>query len=889
LQNLIIKPYLFVLIFVIVLIGLSQKSIASDAVVIPDQCTLPVYSISLPQYQLDYLKNNSSSDTSFSAIIEIGLIQYPCNFSLRGATSRTYPKKSWNINFSDNSGYLKKEINLNAEYSDASLCRNTLAMILAKELDLDSPETKHISLFINNIYEGVYIEVEEVDEDYFGQRHLQENGLLIKASHHGGRFNPLIDPELFDIHYKLYHFQPEDLDSLDYYFRILQYGDYAQILDLINRRFSTENIIKFFAHKFAIMDNDGFTKNYYLYKDEFERLGFIPWDCDATFGNHWTGRWEAGNITMLNNTLLTKNNLFSRMIEVESIRSHFNNQLNELGIEHFPRLIGKVDSLFNQIRNDIYLDENKQYSNLEFENEKERLLQFLSERGDILSDLDYFHKSDIIKIDVNRSFFSTPVDSFHFQVEFEEEIVVASLIILDDENEWYYYQLDDTGINGDNFAGDGIWTVTDKFPGISDIFNYTIKYKMENDAYFYWPPSGLIGNYDEVPSFRLSYYGVEHNDILIGPIWNVDGQNKIITLINQSDHTVSLDGCFVTWGINFNKFQINHTGNLSSGDTLFLTNSITREKYRLPGRNIHGDYRALAQEAHEVQLSTSNGTIIDSMNNLEYEPLLDPLNSLIINEINYHGNSSKNPGDWIEVYKTDNTGSISGMHIHDANRNKAYFFTDDDDRKLKAGGGYLVVAEDIQRFRNVFPWVTNVTGNLQFSLSNGGEAITISSDCLSEIDYVSYDDKSPWPELPDGNGPTLELISPGLSNNDPNAWRPSSWEYPFGTPGMNNSVNESFIDKDVEIQCTISKLYPNPFEDILFIELSARKACNVDFEIFNILGQQVSSFSHFLPGQGLHTVSCKTKDYGCSLSSGVYFLSFNSNGNQSLHKVLLVK
>ncbi len=38
-------------------------------------------------------------------------------------------------------------------------------------------------------------------------------------------------------------------------------------------------------------DYDGFDKNYYMYHDPNEKVGFrvISWDSDATWGNTWTG------------------------------------------------------------------------------------------------------------------------------------------------------------------------------------------------------------------------------------------------------------------------------------------------------------------------------------------------------------------------------------------------------------------------------------------------------------------------------------------------------------------------------------------------------------------------------------------------------------------------
>ena len=54
------------------------------------------------------------------------------------------------------------------------------------------------------------------------------------------------------------------------------------------------------------------------------------------------------------------------------------------------------------------------------------------------------------------------------------------------------------------------------------------------------------------------------------------------------------------------------------------------------------------------------------------------------------------------------------------------------------------------------------------------------------IDEVEYDDISPWPGEPDGEGPTLELIDSSLDNALGGNWDASNDN--GGTPGEINSI-----------------------------------------------------------------------------------------------------
>ncbi|MCB1096384.1 MAG: lamin tail domain-containing protein [Verrucomicrobiae bacterium] len=69
------------------------------------------------------------------------------------------------------------------------------------------------------------------------------------------------------------------------------------------------------------------------------------------------------------------------------------------------------------------------------------------------------------------------------------------------------------------------------------------------------------------------------------------------------------------------------------------------------------------------------------------------------------------------------------------------------------------------------------------SLSNSGESLAIAGADSSIIRDFRYNDKAPWPESADGDGPTLQLRSPGTNPDHATgeSWRASSTL--LGTPG----------------------------------------------------------------------------------------------------------
>ena len=66
--------------------------------------------------------------------------------------------------------------------------------------------------------------------------------------------------------------------------------------------------------------------------------------------------------------------------------------------------------------------------------------------------------------------------------------------------------------------------------------------------------------------------------------------------------------------------------------------------------------------------------------------------------------------------------------------------------------------------------------------------------------------KLPWPEEPDGNGPSLELIDPGYDNSIAESW---AYSNNYGTPGK---INDSYYHESVSSPWSNTDfiLYPNP-------------------------------------------------------------------------------
>ncbi len=162
--------------------------------------------------------------------------------------------------------------------------------------------------------------------------------------------------------------------------------------------------------------------------------------------------------------------------------------------------------------------------------------------------------------------------------------------------------------------------------------------------------------------------------------------------------------------------------------------------------------------------------------------------SVVINEIMY--NSSYSPDvEFIEIFN-DGSGAVdlSGWYLLDSNLSHPHCNL----VGSLGAGEYLVIAADNSLFTAQYPGVSNFNSNgfdpdgLGFGLGNGGDTVNLFDGSNDLIDFVTYDDSSPWPSSADGSGPSLELINSLMNNEVAASWDPST---PVGgTPGSINSA-----------------------------------------------------------------------------------------------------
>ena len=245
---------------------------------------------------------------------------------------------------------------------------------------------------------------------------------------------------------------------------------------------------------------------------------------------------------------------------------------------------------------------------------------------------------------------------------------------------------------------------------------------------------------------------------------------------------------------------------------------------------------------------------------------------VVINEINYNSDSTNDTGDWIELYNSnDEAMNLSGWIFKDDENDHAFIISEG---TVLDSDDYLIIAKDLDAFTSIYTDVQNVIGNFDFGLSSTADQVRIyDTDNLLQ-DSVAYLSIQPWPTTPNGQGFTLELISPTLDNTLPQNWKDINQS---GSPGRINQEISSTIETAKKSNITIT---PNPTSDVFTLDLESVHGEAYTLEIIDTGGKIVKSLTKDLKNiNNKNQITVKVSE----LPPGQYFVRITTNiGNSDI-------
>ena len=263
----------------------------------------------------------------------------PTGIEFRGASSQSYPKKSYElILWADTVGTTEENLsllgmrtdskwNLQAMYNDPLRVRIKVANELWQNIDqlyyqAQEPTAKngialaYAEVLINGSYQGIYTLTERVDKK---QLKLKKYANGIKGELYKG---------IAGLDATVFAYVPP-FNNASEFWGGFQYQEPSQVIDWTNlhsfadfvvnsadttfyahykSRFNLENAVDYYLFINLIRATDNTGKNAYIAKyNAGEPYYYVPWDLDGVLGDDWTG----ANANITNDTMT--NGFFSRL------------------------------------------------------------------------------------------------------------------------------------------------------------------------------------------------------------------------------------------------------------------------------------------------------------------------------------------------------------------------------------------------------------------------------------------------------------------------------------------------------------------------------------------------------------------------------------------------
>ena len=141
----------------------------------------------------------------------------------------------------------------------------------------------------------------------------------------------------------------------------------------------------------------------------------------------------------------------------------------------------------------------------------------------------------------------------------------------------------------------------------------------------------------------------------------------------------------------------------------------------------------------------------------------------------------------------------------------------------------------------------------------------------------------------------------GEYNYDPNVLK-GHRDYPYNDtscPGNNVYEKLSWFRDEIErymelggppLEFIISRNYPNPFNSITHIDYQVPIDNHINITIYDIMGREVKTLMDQVQIKGIYTIDWNGQsEYGKSVSTGVYYFQFTSNGFSDEKKMIFLK
>ncbi len=301
------KKLYFKLLIVLLFSSTPKILTASESWKLYDDSQVAIVEITVDQSAIIWLYNNVESDSMFFATVHfknawIDETIDSVGFRLRGNTSRYSQKKSFKLSFNTfvpgRQFYGVDKLNLNGEHNDPSIIRSKLCWDFFSEIGLTASQAAHAAVYINDVYAGLYISIEHIDDEFVQNNFPDDSGNLWKCLYPADLTYRGKNPDAYFPYFD--EERPYELKTnKDEY----DFCPLVRLIDIINNTpdnlfadsleqvLFVPEVLKYFAMNVLTGSWDDYwflMNNYYIYYEpSSKKFHWIPYDYDNSFGIDW--------------------------------------------------------------------------------------------------------------------------------------------------------------------------------------------------------------------------------------------------------------------------------------------------------------------------------------------------------------------------------------------------------------------------------------------------------------------------------------------------------------------------------------------------------------------------------------------------------------------------
>ncbi|KAB2336078.1 spore coat protein [Cytobacillus depressus] len=349
---------------------------------------IPVYNLFINPKSLMELKKDIWANKSVTGKINIHNKKHDIDVIYRGFYVRELKKKSYHIHFYKPSTWEgAKELHLNAEYKDHSFIRNKLSFDFFSSIGVMTPSAEHVFLVLNGKKEGVYLQLESVDEYYFQKRGIPVHSIFY-AVDGDANFSLMSEydnapKKSLGMGYEIKYGKDEECSILEEFIFKTNTLLREEFEQEIGNYIDVEKYLLWLAGAVCTQNYDGFVQNYALCRNgEAGLFEILPWDYDGTWGRDVHGEIMEYDFVRIDGF----NTLSARMLDVPSFRNlYYKNLLQILNSQFTVDFMKpRIQELHTTLRPFVLKDPYKKDYIEQFDMEPEFICKSITDRNNYL-------------------------------------------------------------------------------------------------------------------------------------------------------------------------------------------------------------------------------------------------------------------------------------------------------------------------------------------------------------------------------------------------------------------------------------------------------------------------------------------------------------------------